>query len=132
MILAGPGSGKTEVLTWRVVHLVRAGLADPEHTLVTTFTNKAAEQLKDRIRARLPEINVESMQVSTMHSFCARLLRDHADEAPLEPGFQVLDAESQFLFVYARRKPLGLSELVKGREHRFYSEVVSLFNLATV
>jgi DNA helicase-2/ATP-dependent DNA helicase PcrA len=50
LIIAGPGSGKTEVITWRVAHLVRAGLVDPEHLLVTTFTSKAALELKDRIQ----------------------------------------------------------------------------------
>jgi superfamily I DNA/RNA helicase len=50
LIVAGPGSGKTEVIAWRVAHLVRAGHVHPENLLVTTFTNKAALELKDRIQ----------------------------------------------------------------------------------
>jgi DNA helicase-2/ATP-dependent DNA helicase PcrA len=76
LIIAGPGSGKTEVTTWRVAHLVRAGLVAPEHLLVTTFTNKAALGLKDCIQQKLPDVHVEARQVvSTLHSFCADLLR---------------------------------------------------------
>lgn len=126
LIIAGPGSGKTEVVTWRVVHAVRTGHAPPGNLLVTTFTNKAADQLKDRIQARLPGVNVESMHISTIHAFCAGLLRDFAAESPLPRGFRVLDAEGQLLYVYARRKELGLDDLVKGRPHAFFSSVISL------
>jgi DNA helicase-2/ATP-dependent DNA helicase PcrA len=131
LIIAGPGSGKTTVITWRVVHLVRSGQVAPENLLVVTFTNRAADQLKDRIQAQLPEVNVEAMQVSTIHAFCARLLREHADRSPLPSGYRILDSDAQFLFVYARRKALGLSDLVKGNEHAFFEKVVGLFNLAT-
>lgn len=131
LIIAGPGSGKTTVITWRVVHLVSSGQVDPENLLVVTFTNRAADQLKDRIQSELREENVEAMQVSTIHSFCARLLREHADLSPLPSGYRILDSDAQFLFVYARRKELGLGDLVKGREHAFFDDVVGLFNLAT-
>ena len=72
-IVAGPGSGKTEVIAWRVAHLLKSGAASPESVLVTTFTEKAALELKDRIQSRLfdisiTDINVERMQVSTIHS----------------------------------------------------------------
>ena len=55
LIIAGPGSGKTEVLTRRVAHLARAGLVAPQHLLVTIFTNKAALELKGRIQLKLRE-----------------------------------------------------------------------------
>jgi DNA helicase-2/ATP-dependent DNA helicase PcrA len=131
LIIAGPGSGKTEVITWRVAHLVRAGLVVPEHLLVTTFTNKAALELKDRIQQRLPNVHVEAMQVGTLHSFCADLLRQYQSRSPLPRGFHILDQHGQFLFVYTRRKPLGLDALVKGRPYDFFSNVLRLFNLAT-
>jgi DNA helicase-2/ATP-dependent DNA helicase PcrA len=131
LIIAGPGSGKTEVLTWRAVHLVRAGLVAPEHLLVTTFTNKTALELKDRIQQKLPDVHVEAMQVSTLHSFCADLLRQYQSESPLPRGFHILDQHGQLLFVYTRRKALGLNALVKGRPHDFFSNVLRLFNLAT-
>ena len=131
LIIAGPGSGKTEVIAWRVAHLVRAGLVAPEHLLVTTFTNKAALELKDRIQQRLPDMHVEAMQVGTLHSACADLLRRYQSRSPLPRGFHILDRHGQFLFVYTRRKPLGLNTLVKGRPYAFFSNVLRLFNLAT-
>jgi len=131
LIIAGPGSGKTEVITWRVMYLVRAGLVAPEHLLVTTFTNKAALELKDRIQQKLPDVHVEAMQVGTLHSFCADLLRQYQSCSPLPRGFHTLDEHGQFLFVYTRRKALGLNTLVKGRPYEFFSNVLRLFNLAT-
>lgn len=131
LIIAGPGSGKTEVVSWRVAHLVRSGQVTPDHLLVTTFTNKAALELKDRIQRKLPEVNVELVQVSTIHSFCADLLRRYRRRSPLPHGFRILDGDGQFLFVYANRKRLGLDSLVKGRPHELFESVVRTFNLAT-
>jgi DNA helicase-2/ATP-dependent DNA helicase PcrA len=131
LVIAGPGSGKTEVITWRVAHLVRSGRVTPEHLLVTTFTNKAALELKDRIQQKLPEVNAELMQVSTIHSFCADLLRRYKHLTPLPHGFRILDGIGQFLFVYSNRKALGLDQVVKGRPSAFFRSVIGAFNLAT-
>lgn len=130
LIIAGPGSGKTAVVTWRATHLVRSGQVRPENLLVTTFTNKAADELKDRIAAQLPDVNVEAMQVSTLHSFCAELLRRYRRQSPIPGGFQLLDEDGQLLFVYAERKRLGLDGLVKGRPYTFYRSVIGLLNQA--
>jgi len=129
LIVAGPGSGKTEVLSRRVAHLILSGDASPENMLVTTFTNKAALELKDRIQQKLPEVNVELMQVSTLHSFCGEILRRY----PKSPSgdFRILDEMGQFLFVYSNRKALGLDEIVKGLPHQFFQGVIHSFNLAT-
>lgn len=131
LILAGPGSGKTEVIAWRAAYLVRAHGVDPAHLLVTTFTEKAALELKDRVQEKLPGVNCELMQISTLHSFCALLLRRFPQYTPLETGFRVLDETGQFLFVYTHRRDLGLADFVKGREHDFYQAVIAAFNLAT-
>jgi DNA helicase-2/ATP-dependent DNA helicase PcrA len=131
LILAGPGSGKTEVITWRVAHLVHARHIRPEHLLVTTFTQKAALELKDRIQAKLPHVNVDLMQVSTLHSLCADLLRRYRRHTAMPHGFRILDGTGQFLFVYANRKALGLDAVVKGRPYDFFSSVIRTFNLAT-
>ena len=131
LILAGPGSGKTEVITWRVAHLIRSGQASPDEFLITTFTNKAAEELKDRLKEKLPEANVELMQISTIHAFCADLLRQFASLTPFPGGFHILDEDGQFLFVYSRRNLLGLSKIVKSREEEFYASVIRTFNLIT-
>jgi DNA helicase-2/ATP-dependent DNA helicase PcrA len=110
LIVAGPGSGKTEVISWRAAHLVHADHVAPQHLLVVTFTNKAALELKDRIQDHLPGVHVEQqMWVSTFHAFCAELLRRFRSASVFPQGFQTLDATGQLLFVFANRKTLGLS-----------------------
>ena len=131
LIVAGPGSGKTEVIARRVAWLVQNHHATWDHMLVTTFTKKAALELKDRIQRKLPSVNVELMQVSTMHSFCAELLRRYHAHTPLGREPRILDDAGQLLFVFSRRKVLGLDGFIKGRPHDFYESVIRLFNLAT-
>ena len=81
--MAGPGSGKTGTLTGRFRWLVAQGV-DPRRILAVTFTEKAARELKDRL-------GLEEAPVSTLHGFCARLLRDRAIEAGVDPEFRILD-----------------------------------------
>jgi DNA helicase-2/ATP-dependent DNA helicase PcrA len=131
LIIAGPGSGKTEVIAWRVAHLVQSGCVLPENVLAVTFTEKAALNLKDRIQQKLQDINVESMQVSTIHSFAALLLRKYNTYSPLPNGFRLLDETGQFLYIYSRRNELGLGEIVKGRPQDFFAAVMKVFNTAT-
>jgi DNA helicase-2/ATP-dependent DNA helicase PcrA len=131
LIIAGPGSGKTEVISWRVAHLVRSGYVGVGHVLAVTFTEKAALELKDRIQGKMPEANVERMQISTLHSFAALLLRRYAAFSPLPRGFRILDETGQFLFVYSNRKAFGLGEIIKGRPQDFFAAVIRTFNLAT-
>lgn len=131
LIIAGPGSGKTEVIARRVAYLIIAKIAQPENILAVTFTNKAALSLKDRIQHKLLGVNVETMQVSTIHSFCAELLRRYSAQSTLPNGFRILDETSQFLLVYSNRKILGLNEIVKGRPKDFFDSVLRTFNLAT-
>jgi len=76
LIIAGPGSGKTEVISQRTAYLISSGKAAPQNLLVTTFTEKAALELKDRIQSKLKNENVELMQVSTIHSLCYTLLNE--------------------------------------------------------
>jgi DNA helicase-2/ATP-dependent DNA helicase PcrA len=131
LIIAGPGSGKTAVIIWRTVHLIRSGRVRPENLLVTTFTNKAADELQDRLVSQLSEVNVEAMQISTIHSFCAELLRRYRRQSPLPGGYRLLDEDAQLLFIYAERKALGLDDLIKGQPYSFFNSLISVFNLAT-
>ncbi len=131
LIIAGPGSGKTEVISRRAAFLVLSGSADPDNLLVTTFTEKASLELKDRIQSKLPDVNVESMQMSTIHSFCHYLLSDFRERSPFRSGFSVLDDAGQLLFIYTRRTELGLNSILKGRESDFFSEVKRMYNLAS-
>lgn len=131
LIIAGPGSGKTEVISRRAAYLIKHEHTKPENLLVTTFTEKASLELKDRIQQKLPAQNIEHMQVSTIHSFCNTILTEFRDAGPYPKGFHILDEAAQLLFIYSYRKDLGLGDIVKGRESDFFLEVLSTFNLAT-
>jgi DNA helicase-2/ATP-dependent DNA helicase PcrA len=88
LVLAGPGSGKTRVLTHRIAYLLQQGVAEKQ-LLALTFTNKAADEMKMRLAAMLPARNV---WVSTFHRFCSMLLRRYAPFVGLEPNFTIYDA----------------------------------------
>ena len=93
-MLAGAGSGKTRVLTHRVVWAVSALGASPHNILAVTFTNKAAAEMRHRIE-KLLGVPGGAMWVGTFHGIAHRLLRLHHALAGLPPGFQILDSEDQ-------------------------------------
>src|SRR5574340_1188710 len=88
LVLAGAGTGKTRVITYRVAHLIEEGTA-PQNILAVTFTNKAADQMKQRIGdlVRSSGRDATDVWISTFHSFCARLLRREASHAGLPRDF---------------------------------------------
>ncbi|HEY9594184.1 MAG TPA: ATP-dependent DNA helicase, partial [Spirochaetia bacterium] len=131
LIIAGPGSGKTEVLTWRVARLVGSGAVPPDRFLVCTFTRKAALGLKDRIQQKLSGVDVEGMTIGTIHSLCESILREFESRSPAPRGFSVLDDEGQLLLVYDNRVELGLDGVLRGRPQDFFAAVLRTFNLAT-
>ena len=94
LILAGAGSGKTRVLTTRIVWLISTGQATPFSILAVTFTNKAAKEMLLRISAMLP-INTRGMWIGTFHGLCNRMLRAHYRDAGLPQQFQILDTQDQ-------------------------------------
>src|SRR5579864_6035517 len=76
LILAGAGSGKTRVITHRIAHIITAKHVPPSAVLAVTFTNKAAGEMRDRVRALLEDVPLDSSpNLATFHSFCVRLLR---------------------------------------------------------
>ncbi len=98
LLAAGAGSGKTSVLVERFVRAVREDAVAPGRILAITFTERAAGELRERVRARLLELGerdrareAEAAFLSTFHGFCARLLRAHPPSAGVEPGFEILD-----------------------------------------
>ncbi|ETS14072.1 hypothetical protein Q648_00279 [Bartonella quintana JK 12] len=91
LVLAGAGTGKTRVLTTRISHILRSGLASPKQILAVTFTNKAALEMKMRIGELIGEI-VEGMPwLGTFHSTGAKILRRHAELVDLKTNFTILD-----------------------------------------
>src|SRR5262249_18777203 len=96
-VVAGPGSGKTTVLVERYRELIETHRFHPRDILAITFTEKAAANLKAKLAALFRHDgdklrDLESAWVSTIHGFCARLLRENAIAAGLDPAFRVLDA----------------------------------------
>jgi DNA helicase II / ATP-dependent DNA helicase PcrA len=98
LVLAGAGTGKTRVLTTRLVHILHQGLARPWEVMAVTFTNKAARQMKERIE-RLVGFPVDRLWLGTFHALAARILRRHAEAAGLKPNFTILDADDQLRLV---------------------------------
>ena len=90
LIVAGAGSGKTRVLTHRVAHLIATGV-HPMNILAITFTNKAAEEMRARVRALVGEV-ADRMWVSTFHSACVRILRATADRLGYPKSFTIYDS----------------------------------------
>src|SRR5215203_6046050 len=98
LILAGAGSGKTRVLTHRISYLLDEGFAAPDEILAITFTNKAANEMKDRV-ALLVGPESRKMWVSTFHAFCARILRVHAEKLGYRREFTIYDSADQVRLV---------------------------------
>jgi DNA helicase II / ATP-dependent DNA helicase PcrA len=89
LILAGPGSGKTRVITHRLAYMLEQGIA-PQNMLALTFTNKAAEEMKHRLARLAPN---RPVWMGTFHKFCARLLRQHAHYVGLHENFTIYDSD---------------------------------------
>ena len=131
LIIAGPGSGKTEVLACRVAYLIKAGIAKPDNIMVATFTDKAAVELKDRIQEKNPYINIEMAQVSTIHSFCLKLLYKYHYHIDMPADFKILGELEQLLFILSHHEELGFVDILGDDPYDFLAEVKRIFNLAT-
>jgi DNA helicase-2/ATP-dependent DNA helicase PcrA len=98
LILAGSGSGKTRVIAYRIAYLVGSGLAAPDEVLAVTFTNKAAEEMRERVASLVGTIS-GGMWISTFHALCARLLRREAPHVGLSRDFVIYDSSDQLAAV---------------------------------
>ncbi len=98
LVLAGAGTGKTRVLTARLVHLLATGKAVPGQILAVTFTNKAAGEIRERVSHILGR-SVEGWYLGTFHSLAARLLRPHAERVGLKPSFTIIGEDDQIRLI---------------------------------
>ena len=104
LVVAGAGSGKTRVLTHRVAHLIATGDATPWQVLAITFTNKAADEMRERLVGLVGQV-AEKMWVSTFHAACVRILRAHADRLGYRKSFTIYDdADSRRLVEQVARE----------------------------
>lgn len=95
LVLAGAGTGKTRVLTTRLAHLLQTGRAYPSQIMAVTFTNKAAQEMKERVSHLLGGAPVDGWWLGTFHALAARMLRRHADLVGLQSDFTILDPDDQ-------------------------------------
>lgn len=109
LILAGAGSGKTRVIAHRIAHLVSSGVTDAGRVLAVTFTNKAAEEMRNRVESLL-RIDCRPMWISTFHALCARLLRREAPHVGLTRDFVIYDSSDQLTVMKQALKQLGVDD----------------------
>jgi DNA helicase II / ATP-dependent DNA helicase PcrA len=110
LILAGAGSGKTRVITYRIAHLIENQNVRPESLLAVTFTNKAADQMKFRVRNLLRAARSGDPLISTFHSLCVRLLRREIEALDYTRQFTIYDDSDQLQVVKSAMKDLKVDE----------------------
>ncbi len=108
LVLAGPGSGKTGVLTRRIAYLIRAVGVRPWQIMAVTFTNKAAAEMRQRVQALVQDERLHGFQIGTFHSTCARILRVEADYTPYTKDFLIYDTDDQLSVIGRAMNDLDL------------------------
>ncbi|MBS1895479.1 MAG: ATP-dependent helicase [Actinobacteria bacterium] len=94
LVVAGPGAGKTRVLTQRIIHLVRGGEVAPAQVVAITFTNEAAKEMSERVAAELASEQA-GVRISTIHALAAQVVRGHPEIVGLDPRFSIFDSDDQ-------------------------------------
>jgi DNA helicase-2/ATP-dependent DNA helicase PcrA len=117
LILAGAGSGKTRVITTKIAYLVSCKGVNPRSILAVTFTNKAAQEMRSRVLAMVP--NAQDIMVRTFHSFGAWFLRVNADLAGLSPHFHIYDEDDSLSLLKSSLEEVG----EKGALRNAYNQI---------
>ncbi len=136
VVFAGAGSGKTRVITYRIAHLMMERGVRPWQILAVTFTNKAATEMRERLRALVP-FDLQGLQVGTFHATCARLLRAHADLAGVQRSFTIYDDQDQRAMVKRVMQDLNLdikrhpAKVIAGSINRAKQEVLGPGEMVT-
>ena len=107
LVIAGAGSGKTKALTHRVAYLIKEERVNPRNILAVTFTNKAAQEMKERIGRLLT--NSDLPTIGTFHSVCVKILRFEIDKIGYKKNFVIMDAQDQEALMKKTMKELGVS-----------------------
>jgi len=107
LVIAGAGSGKTRVLTYRIAYLIRECQVRPSQILAVTFTNKAAQEMQERVEKLVGSV-AKGIWVSTFHSTCVRMLRVDADKIGYQKNFQIFDTADQLTVIKDCLKELNL------------------------
>lgn len=113
LVIAGAGSGKTRVLTRRIIFLLTQGLISPQEFLAVTFTNKAAQEMKERINSHLFKLGFPpppDMWVSTFHAMGAKILREHIHLLDFPNSFTIYDSDDQLKVIKGILKELDIND----------------------
>ena len=111
LVLAGPGSGKTRVLTHRIAYLVHEMGIPAWHIMAVTFTNKAAREMENRVVRLLDETGkLDGLSIGTFHALCARILRREADYTPFTRDYLIYDTDDQLALMKRALADLSLDE----------------------
>ncbi|CAI2719394.1 ATP-dependent helicase [Nitrospina watsonii] len=110
MLVAGAGSGKTRAITFRILHMIRDKGIDPENILAITFTNKAAAEMRERVVKQMGAGGGRVPWISTFHSLCLRLLRQHMDFPGYTKDFVIYDAADQLSVVKKCMKAASIND----------------------
>ena len=111
LVIAGAGSGKTKVLTHKIAYLIEEKNISPWNILAITFTNKAANEMKERITKLIGE-NANNMWIGTFHSICVRILRKHIDRIGFNSDFVIFDTSDQKTLVKQCIKQMNLDDKI--------------------
>ncbi len=128
LIVAGAGTGKTTVITQRIVNLIETKLAKPEEILAVTFTEKAAFEMEERVD-KLLEYGYVDLWISTFHAFCEKVLRENALDIGLPPNFKMLDGTSAWLLARQNLDKFNLKYYKSlGNPTKFIQALISHFS----
>ncbi|MDD3662083.1 MAG: UvrD-helicase domain-containing protein, partial [Candidatus Dojkabacteria bacterium] len=128
LIIAGAGTGKTSVITNRILWLIQQGLARPEQILALTFTNKAAQEMEERVDVIMPYGYTE-MWISTFHAFCDQVLKQDAIHIGLDPGFILMALAQEYVFFRSHLFEMSLDRFrPHGNPTKFIGEILRHFS----
>ena len=133
LILAGPGSGKTRVITYKIAYLLENKKAKPWEILAITFTNKAAKEMKVRLEKLISE-DIRSMQISTFHSFGLKIIKENYDFFNLNSSFTILDEPDSISVIKKIIKDMNLDDKIynaKSIKHKISSAKNELMDSKT-
>ena len=125
LVLAGPGSGKTRVLTQRFTHLITQGIR-PNVILAVTFTNRASEEMRERIQSQV-DSHIVVRNVGTFHALCARILRNESDSSVVGKDFVIFDSADQRLLIKQAMVDHNVDD-ARYKLHRIHSTISTAKN----